>query len=124
MQILVLLNSTGIEKNQILIAITIAHKYTPLSMPMSALTLSLPRSSLEISFFFACNSVEDLDSIEPEREREDSDDPTIGISDPQTRLWIADVAVKASEVFTDAERASISTHVMLWMLKERFIVGN
>ena len=76
-----------------------------------------------MSFFLACNSDEDLDSIEPEIEREDSDDPTIGISDPQTRLWIADVVVKASEVFTDAERASISTHVMLRMLRERFIVG-
>jgi hypothetical protein len=123
LQILVLLNSTGIEKNQILIAITIAHKYTPLSMPMSVLTLSLPRSSLEMSFLFACNSVDDVDSTEPQIEREDSDDPTIGISDPQTRPWIADVVVKASEVFTDVERASISTPAMLRMLKEHFIVG-
>jgi hypothetical protein len=46
---------------------------------------------------FLAISFEDkgLDSMEPEAHEEGSEDPTSGISDPQTLRLTADVAVKA-----------------------------
>ena len=66
--------------------------------------------------------MEDLTSIEADEMRDDGDKLVIGMLDPQLRLSIGDVTVKAWEVSTNADRTKSAANPRNRILKEKYIV--